>query len=125
MKTTTHQTGPTLDVTGQGEQFPLSFQQERIWVAEKISASEGVYNTPVALRIEGPVNRELLESSIALLIDRHETLRTIFIETSGKQTQVVMPTARASVMEVDLSGLAAANQRLCDVATRPTRASGK
>ncbi|NJK63160.1 MAG: hypothetical protein HC921_11190 [Synechococcaceae cyanobacterium SM2_3_1] len=64
---------------------PLSFGQERLWDLIKSGSDSTVYNIPIAFRIEGPVNQEILEKSLIEIIHRHEILRTCFLEsdTSG------------------------------------------
>ncbi|RYZ01108.1 MAG: hypothetical protein EOO73_36565, partial [Myxococcales bacterium] len=66
----------------------LSFAQERMWFLHKF-IDGAPYNTSGILRLEGNVDVTLLEAAIRLVIDRHEVLRTNFIEQEGVPFQVV------------------------------------
>lgn len=58
--------------------YVLSAAQKRMYYAWEVDQTSTAYNVPVALRIDGPVNREKLEAAIATLISRHEGLRMSF-----------------------------------------------
>ena len=49
------------------------------------------YNIPLDFRITGKLYPDLLERSINLLIERHEALRTIFVEENGLPFQKILP----------------------------------
>jgi len=49
------------------------------------------YNIPLDFRITGELYTNLLEKSINLLLERHEALRTIFIDVKGLPYQKVLP----------------------------------
>lgn len=61
------------------QQVPLSFQQEGLWFIDKLLGSQN-YHIPSLLRIKGNLNCKILEKAINALINRHEILRTVFIE---------------------------------------------
>ncbi|MHA4842640.1 amino acid adenylation domain-containing protein [Flavitalea antarctica] len=58
---------------------PLSFSQERLWFIDKLEGSIQ-YHMPTVLRLKGEVNIEALEKSLQSIIERHEVLRTVFLE---------------------------------------------
>ena len=50
-----------------------------------------LYNIPLALRLKGPLNIRLLKAALNTLIERHESLRTIFPSTEGEAHQEILP----------------------------------
>ncbi|RKH21643.1 amino acid adenylation domain-containing protein [Corallococcus sp. CA047B] len=60
--------------------LPLSFAQERLWFLGRLHEARGVYNMPMALRLDGPLDVPVLRASLEALILRHEALRTTFPE---------------------------------------------
>ncbi|MDT0448084.1 non-ribosomal peptide synthetase [Streptomyces hesseae] len=69
--------------------FPASGFQERIWLAERLEAGSAAYNVPLAWRIPGGLEHGALARALALLVSRHEILRTSFVEHDGRLRQVV------------------------------------
>ena len=70
--------------------YPLSSAQRRLWLLQQISGSGGAYNMPGFYEFAGTLERTALASSLKQLVERHEILRTIFVETeAGEVRQVV------------------------------------
>ncbi|KEO84019.1 condensation domain-containing protein [Tumebacillus flagellatus] len=59
------------------EGYRLSPQQRRVWSVNPLTQVQ------TALRVEGPLNREVLEKALEKLVCRHEVLRTVFHEVPG------------------------------------------
>ncbi|MDX3234008.1 amino acid adenylation domain-containing protein, partial [Streptomyces sp. ME19-01-6] len=72
------------------EVLPLSYAQQRLWFLHQWEGPSPTYNVPLAMRLYGDLDREALERSLADLVIRHESLRTVFHETSGDPQQVVL-----------------------------------
>ncbi|MBX6769923.1 MAG: non-ribosomal peptide synthetase, partial [Actinomadura rubrobrunea] len=91
--------------------IPLSYAQQRLWFLNRFGAQD-VYTIPVALRLTGPVDRDALRAALGDVVERHESLRTIFPDASGTPRQHILDpvTARPHlpVVETDEGGLAAA-----------------
>jgi len=69
---------------------PVSFNQERLLVLDKLEPNSSFYNLPSIFKLTGDIDLDALDKSIALIIIRHESLRTNFIEDrDGNFTQVV------------------------------------
>lgn len=58
------------------DQVPLSFAQERFWVAEMLGGSVPVFNVQWCWGLSGTVIRPALERAVQELCQRHEILRT-------------------------------------------------
>ncbi|WP_422766135.1 amino acid adenylation domain-containing protein [Pseudomonas hefeiensis] len=99
-----------LDV-GQGEQapamvpvsrdapLPLSFAQERQWFLWKMDPDSAAYNIPTALRMRGVLDKIALRHSFDALLERHESLRTEFVEDDGRTCQVIRPQGQVHFVE--------------------------
>ncbi len=76
----------TIEVVDRDEKnkFPLSFAQERLWFINQLEGSNPVYNISTVSKIFGELNIEALKQAITHLINRHESLRTNFINQEGK-----------------------------------------
>ncbi len=78
------------------ERIPLSYAQQRIWFLNRFDPHSPVYNIPIAVRLSGPMDSAALLAAIADVVDRHETLRTIYPEAEAGPHQVVVPGAEVS-----------------------------
>ncbi|WP_232001155.1 condensation domain-containing protein, partial [Mycobacterium sp. 1165178.9] len=74
---------------------PLSFAQNRLWFLDQLHGPSPVYNLAVALRLRGPLDVEALGAALSDVVDRHESLRTVFATLEGTAQQVVIPTEQA------------------------------
>ncbi|MES1245202.1 MAG: amino acid adenylation domain-containing protein, partial [Acidobacteriota bacterium] len=68
-----------------------SFAQERLWVMDRLSPGNPVYNVSQALDLEGQLDEAALERAFAEAVRRHEALRTRFETVQGRPVQVVEP----------------------------------
>ncbi|OSC35308.1 non-ribosomal peptide synthetase, partial [Mycobacterium decipiens] len=76
---------------------PLSFAQYRLWLVDQLEGPSPVYNMAWALRLRGQLDVDALGRALADLIERHETLRTVFPSTEGIPQQVVIPADQADL----------------------------
>ena len=63
--------------------------------ASGMSSSPGTYAIPVAVRLAGVLDRTALEGALNDLVARHESLRTVFPESSGVPRQQVLAASAA------------------------------
>ncbi|WP_392479126.1 amino acid adenylation domain-containing protein [Nostoc sp. C110] len=68
---------------------PLSFAQQRLWLLGQLQGPSASYNMPIALQLEGNLNIDALHSSLAYLLNRHDSLRMYFPTVAG-QPQVAI-----------------------------------
>ncbi|MEO6194012.1 MAG: amino acid adenylation domain-containing protein [Thermoanaerobaculia bacterium] len=95
---------PLLPVPREGS-LPLSFAQQRLWLIDQLEPGRSVYNLPMALRVEGPLDGAMFARCLGEIVRRHEALRTVFVEVEGIPIQVIQPAGPCGLSAVDLSGL--------------------
>ncbi|HXK18601.1 MAG TPA: condensation domain-containing protein, partial [Polyangiaceae bacterium] len=113
-------------------EIPLSFAQRRLWFLDRLEGgSEGersaTYTIPLALRVTGRLDVTALEAALGDLVERHESLRTVFPERLGVPRQLILAAGAArprlavsEVREAELgAALSAAAGRGFDLASEP------
>ncbi|MCK5683761.1 non-ribosomal peptide synthetase, partial [bacterium] len=66
------------------QHLPLSSAQKRLWFLEQIHTGEkSIYNIPITYQLDRDPEINNLESAVNTLIQRHESLRTIFKSRDG------------------------------------------
>ncbi|MFK0180555.1 amino acid adenylation domain-containing protein, partial [Streptomyces xanthochromogenes] len=95
---------PALVHTEPGTPVPLSFAQGRLYFLSRLAEGSSFYNVPIALRLDGDLNRDALRTAFGALWERHEGLRTRFPSRDGEPVQEVLPAAEVPFTELDLSG---------------------
>ena len=93
------------------EGMPLSFAQQRLWFIDKLAGSSVQYNMPVALNLKGQFCATMAQQAITRIIQRHEPLRTVFIDGSEEPLQQVLQNVKFSLTRHDLSALSEAEQQ--------------
>lgn len=88
------------------ELIPLSFAQQQVWVDSQLSNEIPLYNEPVTVHRNGPLDGRILEKCLVELVRRHEIWRTTFRVVDGEPIQVIRPAPQDfPIAEFDLRGL--------------------
>ncbi len=82
---------PPVERAPLGAEIPCSFAQQRLWLVDQLLCGEPLYNVPIALRIRGELNADVLERVLGEFVRRHEVLRTVFREGQNGPVQVIQP----------------------------------
>ena len=69
------------------EPCELSYAQQRQWFLWQLDPEGAAYHIPAALRLRGALNVPALQHSFDALLERHHSLRSVFIETDGRVLQ--------------------------------------
>ena len=87
------------------EYYPLSHAQRRLWVLYKLEPDSPSFNSSYAAGIKGKLDAEKLEGTIYKIQERHEILRTNFLEINGEPAQIIHKKPRAKLEIRDISRL--------------------
>jgi amino acid adenylation domain-containing protein len=80
--------------SGLPDRAPLSYQQQGLWLLEKLSSTSTAYNAQNVIRIHGRFDPARFGRAVELLAERHEVLRTTFhAGTDGEPYQQVHASA--------------------------------
>ena len=88
------------------DHYEISHAQKRLWVLNKLQKGQFAYNMPGAYLLGQGVDKDALEKTFQYLINRHETLRTTFIEVDGEPRQKVhtYESLNFNIEYIDVSG---------------------
>ncbi|MDQ1558181.1 MAG: hypothetical protein QOD32_1241 [Pyrinomonadaceae bacterium] len=84
---------------------PLSFAQERLWLAQEIEPESYRYNEVTVHRVTGDLRPRVLAQAVVRLAERHEVLRTTYALGDEGLRQVALPADALALAVVDLSAL--------------------
>ncbi|SNT45953.1 non-ribosomal peptide synthase/polyketide synthase [Actinacidiphila glaucinigra] len=79
-----------LTVRPRPETVPLSYAQQRLWFLERLEGPSALYSIPIALRLTGDLDPEVLRTALNDVVTRHEVLRTVFGHVDGAPEQRVL-----------------------------------
>ncbi len=85
--------------------LPCSVSQTRFWFLEKMEPGNTALNVAVRWEIRGRFNAENIERAFRMVIDRHEVLRTRFVEKDGEPMQQIVAAAPFKLSIIDLTRL--------------------
>ncbi len=69
--------------------LPASYAQMRFWLLAKSDPKNSAYHMPACVRLSGPLSETILRQSLQVLTDRHEILRTTFVERNEEILQII------------------------------------
>ncbi|HDR6315510.1 TPA: amino acid adenylation domain-containing protein [Bacillus thuringiensis] len=92
------------------ESYQLSSAQKRIWFLNKSNAINRVYDTPLHIYIEPSLKKDILQDAIRFLVERHEMLRTVFIEKNGEPRQVILKSIAIDLIHHEIEHMAKKEQ---------------
>src|SRR5262245_21521069 len=90
-----------------GSEVPLSFAQEQVWLHAQLAPELPLYNEPVTIHYDGPLNIEAFENAFNEIIRCHEAWRTSFTAVDGLPVQIVHPYVPVHIPVIDLTHIPA------------------
>ncbi|MBW8879249.1 MAG: amino acid adenylation domain-containing protein, partial [Acidobacteria bacterium] len=114
---------PPIEVLTERELVALSYAQQRLWFIDRLEGGSSQYNIPSAMRVSGALDSVAFARALGAIVERHESLRTVFREVDGKVHQVIREGVEFRLTEMDLSGVesAAREPRVLDMAVEDAR----
>lgn len=113
------------DQPGAEVPIALSFAEERLWFLDRLVPEHAFYNVPLAYRLFGELSVNAWQRALDALVERHETLRTAFIDIDGKPAALRRPVESVPLAYHDLGHLTgdereqAVRTQLAESARRP------
>ncbi|MGU3435723.1 amino acid adenylation domain-containing protein [Actinomycetes bacterium M1A6_2h] len=69
---------------------PLALAQQRMWIANRLDPWSPMYNLPLGLRLQGELDLGALRTAVRDVVERHETLRTVYPDVDGVGHQKIL-----------------------------------
>ncbi|TCK55875.1 non-ribosomal peptide synthase protein (TIGR01720 family)/amino acid adenylation domain-containing protein [Flavobacterium sp. 90] len=69
------------------ENYPISFAQKRLWISSQYAEASLAYMMPKIIDLSGELDLEIFEKAVNAVIERHESLRTIFKEEENGEVR--------------------------------------
>ncbi len=102
---------PALTAVERHDAMPLSYQQQRLWFLDQFEGGSAQYNIPGAFRLIGTLNEEAFNAALRAVIERHEVLRTNYVQLDEVASLVIRESFTTPVSHVDLSELSETQQQ--------------
>lgn len=102
-----------------GVEAPASFEQERLWFLQQLDPDDVSYHLHMHLALPATLDVEAFCAAWRVVVERHEVLRTRFVERAGVPLQIVEPAGEVVVAFHELAGMDDASRR--DAAARIAR----
>ncbi|WDE02123.1 non-ribosomal peptide synthase/polyketide synthase [Thalassomonas actiniarum] len=90
-------------VPRENDLMPLSFAQQRLWFIDQLQGGSAEYNMPLAFEVSGDFDSHAAEQAMTAIIERHEVLRTVYLEEDEQTLQKILPGTAFALTRHDLS----------------------
>lgn len=80
---------PIVPLAKERNYYPITPMQQKIYFMQHYQGIGTTYNVSAALKVEGKIDVEKMQSAFQLLVDRHHSLRTNFVTRNGEIQQIV------------------------------------
>lgn len=86
-----HADRPALERVARGDADRPSFAQRRLWLLHQLDPDSAAYNLLAAIRLMGSLDVEALGRAVTRVLERHESVRTVFPSVGGEPRARVLP----------------------------------
>lgn len=80
-----------ITAVAQQESYRLTYAQKRMWFLNYFVGGNSAYNNVFGIRLEGPLDYTLFDKAFIAVIEKHESLRTVFRMTHEEPRQFILP----------------------------------
>lgn len=93
-------------ISNRSNPFPLSYAQTRLWFLNHFLPNKAIYNMYLPVEIKGTLSIQTIKTTLAILANRHEILRTsIITDSRGNGMQIVNDKVEIPLEILDLQNL--------------------
>ncbi|WP_183155857.1 condensation domain-containing protein, partial [Burkholderia pseudomallei] len=82
---------PPIPLAPRDGRIALSLAQQRLWFLTQLEGVSEAYHMSGAVRLDGPLNREVLQRALNRIVMRHEALRTCLVRKDLSQAHASAP----------------------------------
>ncbi|RUT69553.1 amino acid adenylation domain-containing protein [Flavobacterium cupreum] len=82
-----HDSHTDIPNVAEAETYTVSSSQKSLWLLCQLEEQNTVYNIPSIFELKGNLNTHALEKAFHALLERHESLRTVFVETANAEVR--------------------------------------
>ncbi|MDZ7887036.1 MAG: non-ribosomal peptide synthase/polyketide synthase [Mycobacterium sp.] len=92
---------PELTAAARPQRIAASPAQQRLLLVDRLGGDGAVaYNYPLVFQVQGALHLDALDAALGDVVDRHESLRTVFGEADGQYHQRILPAGTGAPLEV-------------------------
>ena len=97
---------------GSRAESPLSPQQQRFWLLDRLFPGNPAYNIAVRWQLSGKLDTAILERAVNEIVRRHQVLRTRFELRNDYPVQIIERHLAISIPVIDLRNLKSSERRI-------------
>jgi amino acid adenylation domain-containing protein len=94
-----------IEIADRDQPLALSPAQRRLFRLARRAHGVAAYQVPQAVRFRGPLDIPALQRALDTIVERHEVLRTTYVDDGGVPVQQIAPEAPFLLRILDVSGL--------------------
>ncbi|KAF9176226.1 hypothetical protein BGZ49_006520, partial [Haplosporangium sp. Z 27] len=114
---------PPIELIPRAETLPLSFAQQRMWFLAQLDGVSDTYHIPLTICLHGALNKEAFQSAMDGLYERHESLRSVFVNVNGQPQVRILSSEGAPIKYIDLRGTSNIDEQTAKLADKDFRSS--
>ncbi len=96
---------PPIVKVNRDKKLPLSFSQKRLWFLNELKPNDPSYNITNAFKLIGDLDEGILIKSVNKVVNKHEILRTVFIDDHGQPSQKILKEINLDIKHNDFSNM--------------------